>query len=212
MKSKIDSGDSRSGRAILEAPSEILEDDSLVSLGKLVYGQALVRRGDEQITDPRGRSIGWLLDTRIPMLSSTTFKRVGAVMATRLAAKGATQVVGYGFGAYAIVCSILGAPNGEHFVGGFLREERKTHGRKRIVEGPIDPSKPVVLVDDILNSGRSALTALELIKSENLAVEGVATLFNFTWSAGRSRLEARGLWVDSLLDLNLRENMTTSHL
>ncbi len=32
------------------------------------------------------------------------------------------------------------------------------------------------------------------------------TLFNFTWSGGKARLEQQGLWVDSLLDLNLREN------
>jgi orotate phosphoribosyltransferase len=36
------------------------------------------------------------------------------------------------------------------------------------------------------------------------------TLFNFTWSGGRTRLEADGLWVDSLLDLNLRDGGRSS--
>jgi orotate phosphoribosyltransferase len=36
------------------------------------------------------------------------------------------------------------------------------------------------------------------------------TIFNFTWSSGRSRLEGEGLWIDSLLDLNLRENERSS--
>ena len=37
-------------------------------------------------------------------------------------------------------------------------------------------------------------------------VAGLMTLFNFTWSGGRSRLENDGLWVESLLELNLRES------
>ena len=42
----------------------------LVDLGRRLYEQSLVRREQEYITDPRGQPIGWLLDTRIPMLTS----------------------------------------------------------------------------------------------------------------------------------------------
>lgn len=207
MKRSDNSGDSRSGFA-LPAPGDLIQDENLVSLGKLIYSQALIRRGDENITDPRGQPIGWLLDTRIPMLSSDTFKRIGSIMAGRLSEKNVDQIVGYGFGAYAIVCAVLGSNSPVNFRGGFLRDSRKTHGRRRIVEGPIDASKPVVLIDDILNSGRSATTAVELLESDGFDVVGVSTLFNFTWSSGRSRLEAKGLWVDALLDLNLRDNVS----
>jgi orotate phosphoribosyltransferase len=42
----------------------------------------------------------------------------------------------------------------------------------------------------------------------------VLTLFHFTWSNGSARLDAEGLWVDSLLDLNLRDgpNSTSDSL
>ena len=43
------------------------------------------------------------------------------------------------------------------------------------------------------------------MKEDGFRVEGVMTVFNFTWSGGKNRLETRGLWVDSLLDLNLRQ-------
>jgi orotate phosphoribosyltransferase len=78
------------------------------------------------------------------------------------------------------------------------------------VEGAIDPSEPVVLLDDIINSGRSAVEALERLRTANYTVDGLLTLFNFTWSRGRSRIENEGLWVDSLLDLNLRDKATGS--
>jgi len=181
----------------------------LVELGRRLYDRALIRREDELITDPRGQPIGWLLDTRIPMLNGELFSEVGTVLAGRLRDREVSQVVGYGFGAYPLVCSVLAAPEGESFRGGLVRDERKEHGRRRLVEGPIDPEEPVVLLDDIINSGRSASRALHLLRREGLEIVGLLTLFNFTWSSGQSRIEDEGLWVDSLLDLNLQDGKSS---
>ena len=184
--------------------------DELVDLGRRLYDKALIRREDELITDPRGQPIEWLLDTRVPMLSGPLFREVGAVLARRLREKDIHQVVGYGFGAHPLVCAVVGTPGDPLFYGGLIREEPKPHGRRRLVEGPIEADKPVVLLDDIINSGRSADQALERLREAGYDVEGLLTLFNFTWSRGRSRIEREGLWVDSLLDLNLRDKATGS--
>jgi orotate phosphoribosyltransferase len=179
-------------------------ESALARLGHSLYQRALVRREDEPITDPRGQPIGWLLDTRTPMLDGSLFPEVGSVLADRLRARGVEQVAGFGYGAFPIVCAVLSA--GEGLAGGFIRDRRKPYGRRRLVEGPLDRSRPVALVDDILNSGRSAARAVALLRSDGFRVAGVLTLFNFTWSGGRSRLEADGLWAESLLELNLRDN------
>ncbi len=182
----------------------------LVELGRRLYEQSLVRREQEYITDPRGQPIGWLLDTRMPMLKGEMLREVGQVLAERLLSKDIYQVAGYGFGSYSMVCSVLGAPGESSFRGGFIREARKPHGRRRLVEGPLDPAQPLVLLDDILNSGRSAAKAVALLRDDGYDVVGLITLFNFTWSGGRARLETEGLWVDSLLDLNLRDSGRSS--
>lgn len=182
----------------------------LVDLGRRLYEQSLVRREQEYITDPRGQPIGWLLDTRMPMLTGEMLREVGHVLAERLRGKDIYQVAGYGFGSYSMVCAVLGAPGEPSFRGGFIRDARKPHGRRRLVEGPLHPAEPLVLLDDILNSGRSAAKAVALLKDEGYNVAGLITLFNFTWSGGRTRLETEGLWVDSLLDLNLRDSGRSS--
>lgn len=182
---------------------------ALARLGHQLYQRALVRRDQEPITDPRGQPIGWLLDTRMPMLEGEIFDEIGDVLAERLRAREIYQVAGFGYGSFPIVCSVLGADGKDDhpgFRGGFIRERRKAYGRRRLVEGPLDRSAPVVLVDDILNSGRSAARAIALLRSDGFDVPGVMTLFNFTWSGGKSRLESEGLWVESLLELNLRES------
>ena len=179
---------------------------TLTRLGHALYQRALVRRDDEAITDPRGQPIGWLLDTRTPMLDGELFSEIGVVLAERLDAKQVDQVAGFGYGAFPMVSAVLSASDEERvFKGGFIRERRKAYGRKRLVEGPLSREKPVALVDDILNSGRSAARAASLLRSDGFVVAGVLTLFNFTWSGGRTRLESEGLWVESLLELNLRD-------
>ena len=184
-----------------------VQETALARLGHTLYQRALVRREDEAITDPRGQPIGWLLDTRTPMLDGAVFSEAGAVLAERLRARGVTQVAGYGYGAFPLVCAVLphGTPESP-LAGGFIRERRKPYGRRRLVEGPLDRSQPVALADDILNSGRSAARAVALLRSDGFQVAGLVTLFNFTWSGGRARLEGDGLWVESLLELNLRES------
>lgn len=186
------------------SPSSAVVD--LAELGRRLYEHSLVRREQELITDPRGQPIGWLLDTRMPMLDGRMMSDVGAVLAERLRGRGLHQVAGFGFGAFSMACAVLAVPGEPVFRGGFVREQRKPHGRRRLVEGPLDRSQPVVLLDDILNSGRSAARAISLLRGDGFNVVGLMTLFNFTWSGGRARIESEGVWVDALLDLNLRES------
>lgn len=202
-----ESGDSSGAATTGKALSPAALND-LVELGRSLYDLALVRAQDESITDPRGQPIGWLLDTRTAMLDGAVFREVGDVLAHRLRARDICQIAGYGFGAFALVGSVLSAPIEPPFSGGFVREKRKNHGRRRLVEGPLVRSQPVVVLDDILNSGRSAAKAVSLLRSDGFEVAGLVTLFNFTWSGGTQRLESMGVWVDSLLDLNLRDSGT----
>ena len=192
------------------SPNSLSLASDLARLGHVLYQKALVRRQEEPIIDPRGNPIGWLLDTRIPMLESDIFREVGQVLTEKLHLRGIHQVAGFGYGAFPLVCSVLSASEAVGFRGGFVREQRKAHGRRRLVEGPLDTSYPVVLLDDILNSGRSAMQAYQLLHSDGFRVVGLLTLFNFTWGGGKTRLESEGLWVDSILDLNLREQQRSS--
>lgn len=180
-----------------------MTDIDLNQLGNELYQRAMVRREQEYITDPNGAPIRWLLDSRVPLLDARYFSTVGKVAAQRLSNKGYVQVAGLGYGAYPFVCSILSATE-FGFKGGFIRENRKSYGRQRLIEGPLDPELPIVLVDDVLNSGKTLEKAIQLLKAESYQVTGVFTLFCFTWGAGKERLQQKGLWVDSLLDLNLK--------
>jgi orotate phosphoribosyltransferase len=186
-----------------------MTDIDLNQLGNELYQRAMVRREEEVITDPNGDPIRWLLDSRMPMLDAQYFATVGKVSAQRLHNKGYTQVAGLGYGAYPFICSILSATE-LGFKGGFIREQRKPYGRQRLIEGPLDKNLPLVLVDDVLNSGKTLEKAIQNLKEEGYNVTGIFTLFCFTWGKGKDRLEGQGYWVDSLLDLNLKNAQQSS--
>ncbi len=178
---------------------------TLSTLGEYLYQRALVRRADEPITDPRGQPISWMLDTRVPLLEAETFQRVGRLLAERLRRRNVFQVAGMGFGAFPLVGAVLGVPGKPSFRGGLIREHRKLYGRRRWVEGALIREEPVVVLDDILNSGKSALRAVEALLDDGYQPVGVMTLFHFTWNQGEVLLEQKGLWFDSLLSLNLQQ-------
>ncbi len=170
-------------------------------LAQRLFDLSLVRKDEEFLTGPDGIPVAWLLDARVPMLMGEAARDVGITLADRLRARGTTQIAGYGLGAFPVVCSVLNAPGSPPLRGGFIREERKKYGRHRLVEGPLQRHEPIVVVDDILNSGSSAVYAVEALQTEGYQVKGVAAVFEYTWSQGRKRLEEQGLWVESLVDL-----------
>ena len=180
-------------------------------LSQEIYDMALVSAKHEAIIGPDGRMVDWLLDLRIPLLNGSVTRRLGSLIADRLRQTGCRQVAGYGLGGNAMVCSIINAEGYPPLMGGFIRSERKSHGRQRLIEGPLDPHLPVVLLDDLLNSGDTALHALGRLRDEGFQVVGYFTIFEFTWGEGRAKLEETGLWVDTLMELTLnRKNGGTS--
>ena len=58
----------------------------------------------------------------------------------------------------------------------YLRKEPKGHGLGRLLEGPVAPQTPVVVVEDVVTTGGSTLKAIESARAEGLDVRGVVAL------------------------------------
>ena len=71
---------------------------------------------------------------------------------------------GLTLGADPLVCAVSAAAwaGGERVTGFFVRKEAKKHGLQQWIEGPfIEEGTPVAVVDDVLTSGGSLVTAVE---------------------------------------------------
>lgn len=78
-----------------------------------------------------------------------------------------------------------------------VRKEAKTHGTGKLIEGPFLPSDRVVVIEDVITTGGSALKAISAIKSAGAVVIGVLSLVDRE-EGGRERIEAEGYTVRSL--------------
>ena len=74
-------------------------------------------------------------------------------------------------------------------IHGFLvRKAEKAHGTGRRVEGFLEPSAPVVIVDDVCTTGGSTITAIEATRQAGMVVAGVFCLVDRE-QGGRENIE-----------------------
>lgn len=78
-----------------------------------------------------------------------------------------------------------------------VRKEAKQHGTGKLIEGPFQAGDMVVVVEDVITTGGSALKAVEAIRAGGGEILGVLALVDRE-EGGREALEAAGLNVISL--------------
>jgi orotate phosphoribosyltransferase len=78
-----------------------------------------------------------------------------------------------------------------------VRKEAKTHGTGRLIEGPFRAGDRVVVIEDTITTGASALRAVDAVRDADGTVLGVLALVDRE-EGGREAIEARGLQVVSL--------------
>jgi orotate phosphoribosyltransferase len=72
-----------------------------------------------------------------------------------------------------------------------VRKEPKRHGRQRLLEGTIDPSWEVAIVDDVITSGDSVIRAIEAVEAEGAKVARIVVLVDRK-EGGAEALKGKG--------------------
>lgn len=81
----------------------------------------------------------------------------------------ATGAIGIGM----LVAEYLGLP----FI--YVRPDAKGHGRKNQIEGFIESGQNVVVVEDLISTGKSSLNAVKALKEANINVKGMIAIFTY---------------------------------
>lgn len=79
-----------------------------------------------------------------------------------------------------------------------VRKEAKQHGTGRLIEGPFAAGDRVVVIEDVITTGGSALKAVDAVKAAGGIVVGVMALVDRE-EGGREAIEATGLAVKALV-------------
>lgn len=73
----------------------------------------------------------------------------------------------------ALVAQELGLP----FV--YVRSAPKGHGLENLVEGKIEAGQTVVVVEDLISTGKSSLNAVEALRETGCIVKGLVSIFDY---------------------------------
>ena len=106
-------------------------------------------------------------------------------------------------GADPIACAIAhrSALDGRPIDAFVVRKEPKGHGRRSQIEGRLEAGQAVVVVEDVITTGGSALKACSAVKAAGAEVLAILALVDRE-EGGREALEAEGYRVISLVPLS----------
>jgi orotate phosphoribosyltransferase len=85
---------------------------------------------------------------------------------------------------------------------GYVRSEPKKHGMGKQVEGDINPGDKVVVVEDLVSTGKSSLQAIEALRESGIEVLGLASIFTYGFDLAIKNFEAAKCPMFSLSNYN----------
>ncbi len=158
-----------------------------------------VRTGDFVLAS--GRRSPFYVDARRTTMSGLGQLLIGRVGFAMLEQSGwaCDAVGGLTLGADPVAYAIAHAATaaGRRLDAFTVRKEAKAHGAGRQVEGPIEPGVAVVVIEDVVTTGGSALRAIEVLTGFGASVVGVLALVDRE-EGGREAIEGAGHALVSL--------------
>ena len=116
----------------------------------------------------------------------------------------ATGAIGIGV----LVAEALGLP----FV--YVRPEPKSHGRQNQIEGHLEFGQSVVVIEDLISTGKSSLNAVKALQKANADVQGMVAIFTYDFKKANQNFESAKIPLHTLSDYHhlIAQAAETNHI
>jgi orotate phosphoribosyltransferase len=130
-----------------------------------------------EVTLSSGAQTEYLVDAKRVVMLSDGFRVIGKLVCERIAEWEAAAVGGLTLGADPIAYAALAAgANVKVFV---VRKQPKEHGLRQLIEGPeLTAADRCLVVDDVVTTGTSTITAIKTLAGMGLTVCGVVCVLD----------------------------------
>lgn len=159
-------------------------------LDKLLVDSGAVKRTDTKFTLKSGVESDIYVDCRSLIMDSRYVTLVGSVLGHYIMShfRGPIILAGVAEGGIPLVASILAnAPDDPegHWRGGWVRKDAKSHGVGGQLAGNLKKGMEVILVEDVVTSGDSAIDAIKTLNDNDILVQGVVAILDRTYDTPR---------------------------
>ena len=170
------------------------------ALSELVKAKAL-KFGEFTLVS--GQKSHYYLDGKQVTLDAAGARLVGLGILEMLGDSLPAAVGGMSIGADPITAAVItmAGVEGKPLRGFMVRKEAKGHGLKKYIEGPVQSGEEIVIVEDVVTTGGSSLTAIERCEEAGLKVREVITIID-RQQGGREAFENAGYKFSSLLTIS----------
>ncbi|MDB9712920.1 orotate phosphoribosyltransferase [Flavobacteriaceae bacterium] len=100
----------------------------------------------------------------------------------------ATGAIGIGM----LVADFLNLP----FI--YVRPEAKKHGRKNQIEGKINSNQKVVVIEDLISTGKSSINAVKALRNQNIEVTGMVAIFTYGFDVSMDNFKNENIKLETL--------------
>jgi len=84
----------------------------------------------------------------------------------------------------------------------YIRSTPKDHGLENLIEGNLRQGQKVVVIEDLVSTGKSSLKAVEAVRNAGGEVIGMAALFTYGFNVAEENFEKAGVRLLTLSDYN----------
>jgi len=150
-----------------------------------------------------GKMSNFYIDCKSVIMSPEGLILCGEVILEKIEGISIEGIGGLEFGAVPITLatSVLAYQKGIKLKPFVVRKENKSRGLKKNIEGQIDEGDKVIIVEDVITSGKSAIIAAERIMEKGAHVEKVIALVDRKEGGGNA-LQQKGIYLDSIFNLD----------
>lgn len=181
---------------------DVMSNSTLADLQNLLLDRS-VKTGNFVLAS--GKTSTYYVDARLTTMSPEGMLAIGSLGLAAITTNGwnPDSIGGLTLGAdpVAFAISRQSATSSQPLRAFTVRKEAKTHGTGNLIEGPFQREDRVVVVEDVITTGKSALQAIDAITAAGGKVVGVLAVVDRE-DGGRSAIESRGYAVTALVRIS----------
>jgi orotate phosphoribosyltransferase len=138
-------------------------------------------------------------DNRIALSYPKVRSYLAVSLAEKIKSQYANEIVIAGVATGAIGIGMLVAQQLElPFI--YVRPEPKKHGRKNQIEGQLSKGQKVVVIEDLISTGKSSLNAVTALQEAGAEVLGMLALFTYGFETSKVAFQKANLTLETLCD------------
>jgi len=149
-------------------------------LGEIILERSFKYSENPPFTLASGRISNFYFNCKPTTLDPEGMNLIGSIIFDMVKDSSITAAGGLTLGADPIAnaLSVISYQKGKPIKSFIVRKDVKGHGTRSAIEGSVQAGERVLIIDDVITTGGSTITAIEQARKAGLTVDGVITLID----------------------------------